>query len=237
MDNTPTTHNEAKKKDVAKTVLMPGDPLRAKYIAETFLEDAKCVNAVRGMYGFTGLYQGKRVTVQGSGMGIPSMAIYSYELFNFYDVDNIIRVGSTGAFKAEIELNAIIIAIGACTDSNYQAHLNLPGIYAPTASFELLFKAYQNALTMKIPVHIGNILSSDVFYAEKLEDILIWAKMGVLAVEMESAGLYTNAAKAGKKALSLLTVSDNLITGEVLTPEERERSFVKMIELALSLAE
>lgn len=232
----PTVHNEAKKEDVAKTVLMPGDPLRARYIAENFLEEAKCINSVRNMHGYTGLIHGKRVTVQGSGMGVPSIGIYAYELFNFYDVENIIRVGSTGALVPELGLRSVIMAIGACTDSNYQQNYRLPGVFAPTASFQLLYKAYQAAKAMDIPVAVGNILTSDAFYVEDEEDLSAWAKMGVLAVEMESAALYSIAARAGKHALSLLTVSDNIVTGEKLTSEEREKSFVKMIDLALRLA-
>ena len=236
MSNPPTVHNEARKEDVAKTVLMPGDPLRAKYIAENFLDDAVCINSVRGMFGYTGLANGKRVTVQGSGMGVPSIGIYSYELFNFYEVENIIRVGSTGALDARLGLRSVIMAIGACTDSNYQQNFKLPGIYAPTASFPLLLKAYQTAKDMNISVEVGNILTSDVFYVDDEKDFSLWSKMGVLAVEMETAALYANAARAGKKALSLLTVSDNIVTGEKLTSEERESSFVDMIHLALSLA-
>ena len=235
MSNPPTVHNEARKEDVAKTVLMPGDPLRAKYIADKFLEDASCINSIRGMHGYTGFVNGKRVTVQGSGMGVPSIGIYSYELYNFYEVESIIRVGSTGALDPRLGLRAVIIAIGACTDSNYQQNFKLPGIFAPTASFPLLLKAYQAAMDLKITVEVGNILSSDVFYVDDENDFSSWSKMGVLAVEMETAALYLNAARAGKKALSLLTVSDNIVTGEKLTSEERERSFVKMINLALSL--
>ena len=235
MSNPPTVHNEARKEDVAKTVLMPGDPLRAKYIAENFLEDVTCINSVRGMFGYTGFTNGKRVTVQGSGMGVPSIGIYSYELYNFYEVESIIRVGSTGALDPRLGLRAVIIAIGACTDSNYQQNFKLPGIFAPTASFPLLLKAYQAALDMNIPVEVGNILTSDVFYSDDEKDLSSWSKMGVLAVEMETAALYMNAARAGKNALSLLTVSDNIVTGEKLTSEERERSFVNMIHLALSL--
>lgn len=235
MSNPPTVHNEARKEDVAKTVLMPGDPLRAKYIAENFLEDVTCINSVRGMFGYTGFTNGKRVTVQGSGMGVPSIGIYSYELYNFYEVESIIRVGSTGALDPRLGLRAVIIAIGACTDSNYQQNFKLPGIFAPTASFPLLLKAYQAAMDLKITVEVGNVLSSDVFYSDDEKDLSSWSKMGVLAVEMETAALYMNAARAGKNALSLLTVSDNIVTGEKLTSEERERSFAKMIHLALSL--
>jgi len=212
-----------------------GDPLRAKYIAENFLEDVTCINSVRGMFGYTGFTNGKRVTVQGSGMGVPSIGIYSYELYNFYEVESIIRVGSTGALDPRLGLRAVIIAIGACTDSNYQQNFKLPGIFAPTASFPLLLKAYQAAMDLKITVEVGNVLSSDVFYSDDEKDLSSWSKMGVLAVEMETAALYMNAARAGKNALSLLTVSDNIVTGEKLTSEERERSFVNMIHLALSL--
>jgi len=198
MSNLPTVHNEARKEDIAKTVLMPGDPLRAKYIAENFLEDVTCINSVRGMFGYTGFTNGKRV----SGMGVPSIGIYSYELYNFYEVESIIRVGSTGALDPRLGLRAVIIAIGACTDSNYQQNFKiiaigactdsnyqqnfkLPGIFAPTASFPLLLKAYQAALVMNIPVEVGNILTSDVFYSDDEKDLSSWSKMGVLAVEME----------------------------------------------------
>lgn len=236
MSNPPTVHNEASKNDVAKTVLMPGDPLRAKYIAENFLEDVRCVNTVRGMFGYTGFTNGKQVTVQGSGMGGPSIGIYSYELFNFYDVENIIRVGSTGALVPRLGMRSIVIAIGGCTDSNYQQNFKLPGIFAPTASFSLLLKAYQEALDRNINVEVGNVLTSDVFYVEDQKDFSAWSKMGVLAVEMETAVLYMNAARAGKNALSILTVSDNLVTGEKLSSDDREKSFVDMIHIALSLA-
>lgn len=235
MDNTPTIHNKALKEEIAETVLMPGDPLRAKYIAENLLEGVKLVNSTRGMFGYTGTYKGKRVTIQGSGMGIPSMALYSYELFNYYNVDNIIRVGSTGALSAEIELNTLLIPIGAATDSNYQRHYNLPGTFTPPASFSLLSKAVKNAEEMNISFCVCNIVTSDVFYFDDPQDIFRWCKMGIKAVDMETAGLYLNAARSGKNALSILTVSDNIVTHEAISPKAREKAFTDMILLSLSL--
>lgn len=235
MNRTPTIHNSAKREEIAKTVLMPGDPLRAKFIADNYLEDVVQVNSVRGMYGFTGFHKGKKVSVQGSGMGIPSMALYSYELFNFYEVDNIIRVGSTGALSTDLSLNSIVIPIGACTDSNFQRQFNLPGLFTPTASFPLLYKAFNNACEMKFPVRVGNIITSDVFYFDNQPDLFEWRKMGIIAVDMETAGLYTTAARCGKNALSLLTVSDNLVTHEQISSQDRENSFDEMILLSLSL--
>lgn len=237
MGTAPTIHNAARKEEVAGTVLMPGDPMRAKFVAETFLEDAKMVNSVRGMFGFTGTYQGKKVTVQGSGMGMPSMALYSHELFNFYDVRSIIRIGSTGGLSSNLTLNTIVIPIGASTDSNFQRQFNLPGVFSPTASFSLLYQAVINAKRMNIPVTVGNILTSDAFYFDDEQDLFKWCKMGIIAVDMETAALYTNAARAGKNALSLLTVSDNLVMHEQMPTEEREQSLVNMIQLALSLIE
>lgn len=235
MDHVPTIHNEAQSADIARTVLMPGDPLRAKYVAETFLQSPRLVNGVRGMLGYTGWYDGKKVTVQGSGMGMPSIGLYSYELFHFYGVETIIRVGSTGALKAELPLNAIVIPIGASTDSNYQHQFGLPGFYAPTASFALLRQAVANAESMGISVTVGNIVTSDVFYFDGDEELFEWCKMGIIAVDMETAALYTNAARAGRQALSLLTVSDNLVTRQLMSPQDRERSFANMIRIALSL--
>lgn len=237
MGSTPTVHNAAKKGEIADTVLMPGDPLRAKYIADAFLENAEMVNSVRGMLGFTGTYRGRRVTIQGSGMGMPSMALYSHELFNFYDVTNIIRVGSTGGLISDLELNTIVIPIGASTDSNFQHQFHLPGIYAPTASFQLLYRAVENASRMHIPVTVGNIVSSDAFYFDDDQDLFKWCKMGLIAVDMETAALYTNAARGGKNALSLLTVSDNLVRHEQMSSQDREQSLADMIRLALSLVE
>ncbi len=228
----PTPHNEAKMGDIAKKVLMPGDPLRAKYIAENYLEDVKCVNTVRNMLAFTGKYNGEEVTVMGSGMGMPSIGIYSYELFNFYDVDEIIRIGSAGAFS---ELGDVLIAQAASTDSNYVNQFNTPGQFAPTADFDLLLRAVESAKKQNLNVVVGNVLSSDFFY-NAMDDVNDrWKRMGVLGVEMEAAALYTNAAFAGKKALGIFTVSDHLYKDEALTPEERQLGFNNMIKIALEI--
>lgn len=231
-----TPHNSGNKGDFAKTVLMPGDPLRAKYIAETYLENPRQVTSVRNMFGYTGTYKGKEISVMGGGMGMPSIGIYSYELFNFYDVDNIIRIGSAGALQDDLKVMDIVIGMGACTDSNYASQFNLPGTYAPTASYELLDKAVKAAEKLGTPVTVGNIVSTDVFYNanEKANDS--WKSMGALCVEMEAAALYMNAAKAGKKALCMLTISDHIYTGEALSAEDRQLSFNKMMEIALELA-
>lgn len=231
----PTPHISAKKGDFAKTVLMPGDPLRAKFIAENYLTDAVLVNNVRGVQGYTGNYKGKRVSVMASGMGIPSIGIYSYELFNFYDVDNIIRVGSAGAINKDLKLRDIVIAQGACTTSSYGNQFGLPGTFAPIASFELLEKAVNTARDMKLRYKVGNLLSSDPFYDDGVGG-KAWTKMGVLAVEMEAAGLYMNAARAGKNALAICTISDHLLTGEELDSDARQNSFRQMMELALTIA-
>lgn len=236
MPNTPTPHNGAKTGEVAKTVLMPGDPLRAKYIAEHYLENAKCFNSVRNMFGYTGIYHGKPVSVMGGGMGMPSIGIYTYELFHFYDVDNIIRVGSAGGIADGVHVKDIVAAVGACTDSNYAAQYRLPGTFAPTADYGLLSRAASEAEKLGIRVKVGNVLSSDVFYGDDESALKIWRKMGVLAVEMEAAALYMNAARAGKHALCLLTISDCPFTGESLSAAERETGFTQMMELALSLA-
>lgn len=235
MSNVPTPHNGAKLGDIAKTVLMPGDPLRAKYIAEHYLENVKCFNSVRNMLGFTGLYQGKPVSVMGGGMGMPSVGIYTYELFNFYDVDNIIRIGSAGGIADGVHVRDLVAAIGACTDSNYAAQYQLPGTFAPTADYGLLSRAVSKATELGLPVKVGNVLSSDVFYSDNKNALKSWKKMGVLAVEMEAAALYMNAARAGKSALCLLTISDCPFTGESLSAEERQTGFTQMMELALSL--
>ena len=232
-----TPHNSAKKGDFAKTVLMPGDPLRAKWIAETFLEDAVLVNNVRGVQGYTGYYKGKRVSVMASGMGQPAIGIYSYELLNFYDVSSIIRVGSCGSFDPDLRVRDIIIAQGACTNGNYAAQYNLPGTFAPIADFGLLVKAAEECKKAGVNFKVGNIFSSDIFYDESNSG-MDWAKMGVLGVEMESAALYCNAARAGKKALCICTVSDSFIHPEDnTTAEERQNSFTKMMEIALAVAE
>ncbi len=236
MRNIPTPHNSANIDDFAKTVLMPGDPLRAKFIAENFLEDPVLVNGVRGINGYTGMYNGKIVSVMASGMGIPSIGIYSYELFNFYNVENIIRIGSAGAISDEVNLRDIVIGQGACTNSNYASQFNLPGTYAPIASYKLLKQAVDFVQDAGVNYKVGNLFSSDTFYddAASLSD---WRKMGVLAVEMESAALYMNAARAGKNALCICTISDCPFTGESCTAEERQNTFTDMMEIALKIAE
>lgn len=232
-----TPHNSAKPGDFAKTVLMPGDPLRARFIAENYLENAVLVNDVRGVQGYTGEYRGKRASVMASGMGQPSIGIYSYELYNFYGVENIIRVGSCGSFSPELHARDIIIAMGACTNGNYASQYRLPGTFSPIADFELVKKAAEECKKLGINYKVGNILSSDTFY-DDANSGLEWAKMGVLGVEMESAALYCNAARAGKKALCICTVSDSFIYPEENTSaEERQLSFTKMIEIALNIAE
>lgn len=231
----PTAHNNAKKGDIAKTVLMPGDPLRAKFIAETYLENPVCYNEVRGMLGFTGTYKGVRVSVQGSGMGIPSIGIYSWELFHEYDVENIIRVGTAGAIADNVNLREVLIAQSASTNSNYGAQFRLPGTYAPTASWNLISAAVKAAENRGSVFHVGNIFSSDTFYDDS-SSLGDWAKMGVLGVEMESAALYMNAARAGKNALCILTVSDCPLKGLATSAEERQTSFREMMEIALETA-
>ncbi len=232
----PTPHNEAKTGDIAKTVLMPGDPLRAKFIAENYLKDVSCFNTVRNMYGYTGTFKGKKVTVMGSGMGMPSIGIYSYELYHFYDVDNIIRIGSAGGIAENVKLRDIVIGMGASTNSNYAAQFKLPGTYAPIADFGLLRKAVEAAEKMNIKTVVGNILSSDTFYDDNRDANSLWRKMNILAVEMEAAALYMNAARAGKKALCILTVSDHVFTGESLSSEDRQLTFRDMMEIALEIA-
>ncbi len=237
MSKLPTPHIAATEKDAfAKTVLMPGDPLRAKYIAENFLGNAVLVNNTRGVQGYTGYYKGKRVSVMASGMGMPSIGIYSYELYNFYDVETIIRVGSAGAISPELHLRDVVFGMGACTNSAYADQYRLPGKFAPIADFETLNNAVKSAEKLGVKPFVGNILSSDTFYddASSLAD---WQKMGVLAIEMEAAALYMNAARAGKKALAICTISDcPLAGGEECTALEREQTFNKMIEIALEAA-
>ena len=235
MTNTPTAHNSAKTGDFAKTVLMPGDPLRAKYIAETYLENPRQVTAVRNMFGYTGTYKGKEISVMGGGMGMPSIGIYSYELFNFYDVDQIIRIGSAGALQDHMKLMDVVIGMGACTDSNYAAQYQLPGTFAPIADYGLLEKAVNTARAQGVSVKVGNILSSDIFYNDDDEVNAKWRKMGVMAVEMEAAALYMNAARAGKKALCMLTISDHLFRQESISASERQSGFGQMMEIALEL--
>jgi purine-nucleoside phosphorylase len=234
--NIPTPHNEAKDGEIAKTVLMPGDPLRAKFIADNYLEDVVCFNTVRNMLGFTGTYKGKRVSVMGGGMGMPSIGIYSYELFNFYDVDNIIRIGSAGGITDDIKLRDIVIGMGASTNSNFVAQYKLPGTFAPIADFSLLRKAVEAADKMNIKTVVGNLLSSDTFYDDNADANASWRKMNVLAVEMEAAALYMNAARAGKKALCICTISDHVFRGESLSAEDRQLTFRDMMEIALEIA-
>ena len=225
--------NKAK---IAPSILLPGDPLRAKYIAETYLENPRQVTAVRNMFGYTGTYKGKEISVMGGGMGMPSIGIYSYELFNFYGVDQIIRIGSAGALQDHIKVMDVVIGMGACTDSNYAYQYGLPGTFAPIADYELLNRAVETAKRQGTNVVVGNVLSSDVFYNAMSNVNDLWRDMGVLAVEMEAAALYMNAAKAGKKALCMLTISDHLYTGESLSAEDRQLGFGKMMEIALELA-
>ena len=237
-----TPHINANNGDFADTVLMPGYPLRSRFIAENFLKDAKLVNHVRGVQGYTGFYNGKKVSVMASGMGMPSIGIYSYELYNFFNVKNIIRVGSAGSYNADVKLRDIVLAQAACTDSNFVKQFGLPGDFSPIADFGLLTKAASVAESSGLTYHIGNILSSDRFYGDNAglpdwkQPVSLWSKMGVLAVEMEAAALYMNAARAGKRALAICTVSDSLITGEATTAEERQNSFTDMIRLALETA-
>ncbi|MBY7664713.1 purine-nucleoside phosphorylase [Staphylococcus agnetis] len=222
--------------DIAETVLLPGDPLRAKFIAETYLEDVQQFNTVRNMFGYTGTYKGKKVSVMGSGMGIPSIGIYSYELIHTFGCKKLIRVGSCGAMQEHINLYDVIIAQGASTDSNYVNQYQLPGHFSPIASYHLLEKAVNKARENGTTYHVGNILSSDIFYNADETASKRWMRMGILGVEMESAALYMNATYAGVEALGIFTVSDHLIREEFTTPEERERAFTDMIEIALSLA-
>lgn len=236
MAATPTPHNQATEGQIAKTVLMPGDPLRAKYVADTYLEDVTCFNQVRNILGFTGTYKGKPVSVMGSGMGVPSIGIYSFELFNFYDVDNIIRIGTAGGLAPDVRLRDLVIGMGACTDSNYAAQFRMPGTLAPIADFGLLRKAVESAERLGFDYKVGNVLSSDVFYNDDETVNERWASMGVLAVEMESVALYLNAIRARKHALCLLTVSDLPLSGEGLPAEDRQTSFTQMMEVALEVA-
>lgn len=230
-----TPHIEAKNYDFAKTVLMPGDPLRAQFIAENYLTNVKQVNSVRNMLGYTGEYNGNTISVMGSGMGIPSISIYAYELYNFYGVENIIRVGSCCSYSERLKLYDIILAQGACTNSSFQKNYNLPGTFSAIADFNLLLSAYNSAKNIGIEPVVGNILSSDIFYHDDPDTWKKWQKMNVLAVEMESYALYTIAASLGKKALSILTVSDSIITNEETTSTQRQNSFTQMMEVALNL--
>jgi len=228
-----STHIAAKRGEVAETVLLPGDPLRAKWIAETFLDDPVCYNKVRGMFGYTGSYNGKRVSVQGTGMGIPSSLIYCHELINDFGAQNLIRVGSSGSYQKDVKLRDIVIAMAASSTSGINNSRFINADYSPTASFELFMKAALYAREHNIPIKAGNVLSADEFYEDDFDSYKKWAAFGVLCVEMEAAGLYTIAAKFNVKALAILTISDSLVTGERTTSEERETTFSKMIEIAL----
>ena len=240
--NYPTPHINAKPEDFAKTVLMPGDPLRAKFIAENFLENAKLVNNVRGIHGYTGIYKGTPVSVMASGMGMPSIGIYSYELFNYFGVDNIIRVGSAGGMCEKVKVRDIIIAQGACTDSNFAHQFHFPGTFAPIADFELLSAAVEAAKENGATYHVGNVNSSDVFYGDHvdvpagLDSVYGLKKMGVMALEMEAAALYMNAARYGKRALCICTISDHVLKHEETTSEERQTAFTTMMKVALDVA-
>lgn len=230
----PTPHINAKPEDFAKTVLMPGDPLRAKFIAENFLTNAVLVNNVRGIQGYTGEYKGKRVSVMASGMGMPSIAIYSYELYNFFGVENIIRVGSAGALREDIKVRELVLGMAASTNSNFASQYNLKGTVAPVCSYKLLKTCTDTAEKMGLKLRVGSLLSSDTFYSDdKTTD---FAKMGVMAVEMEAAALYLNAMRSSKNALAICTISDNVVTGEALNAEERQNSFTEMMRLALETA-
>lgn len=235
MKNYPTPHINATPKDFAKTVLMPGDPLRAKFIAETFLENPSLINEVRGILGYTGTYKGTPVSVMASGMGMPSMAIYSYELFKFFNVKNIIRIGSAGSINQNIKVRDIVIGMGACTNSNYASQYGLSGTFAPICSYKLLKACTETATELGLEFKVGNLYSSDTFYDDSASTAE-WAKMGVMAVEMESAALYMNAARLGKNALAICTISDHILTGEATTANERQTSFTDMMRMALETA-
>ena len=234
MSNTPTPHIGAKLGDIAETVIMAGDPLRVKLMAEKFLDDAVQFNNVRGMLGYTGTYKGKRVSVMGHGMGMPSIGIYTYELYNFYGVKTIIRVGSAGSINNDLHIGDLAIAMGACTNSRYADQYELPGTFAPIADFGLIRKAVEACEQMGYHYKVGNVFSSDVFYNENAHNEK-WINMGVLAVEMEIAALYMNAARSGNRALGICTISDHILTGEVTTAEERQNNFTHMMDVAFSL--
>ena len=236
MSNQHTPHIKATSADFAKTVLMPGDPLRSKFVAETFLENPRLVNNVRGIQGYTGTYKGVPVSVMASGMGMPSIGIYSYELYNFFGVENIIRIGSAGGLADDVQLRDVIIGMGACTNSSYQEQYGLGGSFAPIASYEMLEAAVEEAKALGVRYKVGNLLSSDVFYHANPKFNDGWYKMGVLGVEMEAAALYMNAAAAGKRALAICTVSDHIIRGEALDADARQSTFTDMMKIALNVA-
>lgn len=234
MSKTPTPHIGAQKGEIAETVIMAGDPLRAKFMAEKFLDNPVQFNNVRGMLGFTGTHNGKLVSVMGHGMGIPSIGIYTYELYNFYDVNTIIRVGSAGSINENLNVGDLVVAMGACTNSNYGAQYEMPGTFAPIADFALVRGAVGACERFGYKYKVGNVLSSDTFYTENAHNDK-WMSMGVLAIEMEASALYMNAARAGRRALVILTVSDNVLTGEATTAEERQTTFTRMMDVAFEL--
>lgn len=225
-------HIGAKEGQIAETVLLPGDPLRAKYIAETFLENVECYNEVRNMFGYTGTYKGKRISVQGTGMGVPSISIYINELMESYNVQNLIRVGTCGAIQKDVKVRDVILAMSASTDSQMNRRIFGDFDYAPTANFDLLKKAYDTGIEKGLNLKVGNVLTADLFYDEN-QELEKWAQYGILAIEMETAALFTLAAKFGRKALSILTVSDHILTGEITSAEERQTTFNDMITVAL----
>lgn len=235
MAKVPTPHIGAKEGEIADRVIMAGDPLRAKFMAERFLENPVQYNSVRGMLGFTGIYNGKRVSVQGHGMGMPSIGIYSYELFNFYGVKRIIRTGSAGSINAGVKMGDVVIGMGSCTDSNYASQYGLPGTFAPIADFGLVRAAVEKAEELGVRYKVGNLLASDFFYGDDADSWKQWQKMGVLAVEMEAAALYMNAARCGGEALCICTISDSLVTGEACSAEERQTSFTNMMDIAFGI--
>lgn len=234
VDKTPTPHIGAKLGDIAETVIMAGDPLRVKFMAENFLDDPVQFNNVRGMLGFTGFYKGKRVSVMGHGMGMPSIGIYTFELYNFYGVKTIIRVGSAGSIQHDLHVGDLVVAMGACTNSNYASQYELPGTFAPIADFSLVRGAVETCERLGYHYKVGNVFSSDIFYHENAHNEK-WINMGVLAVEMEIAALYMNAARSGNRALGICTISDHILTGEVTTAEERQTTFTHMMDVAFSL--
>lgn len=230
-----SNHIDAAIGDIAKTILLPGDPLRAKFIAENYLEDAICFNKTRNMFGYTGTYNGKKISVMGTGMGMPSMAIYSHELIDVYGCKNLIRIGSAGSYQKDIDLNDIVLAVSASTDSRFQYTYELPGSFSPSANLDLLIAAKKSAEERDVKIKAGNVVSVDVFYDDNPDTWLKWSKMGVLAVEMEAAALYMNAARLKANALAMMTISDNFVTGGRLNSEEREKSFKNMIDTALGM--
>lgn len=235
MSLTPTPHNNANPGDIAKKVLMPGDPLRAKFIADHYLENPILFNDVRNVLGYTGKYKGKDVSVMASGMGMPSMGIYAYELYNFYGVEEIIRIGSAGSLQDDVHVREVVFAMGTNTDSNFINQYGLPGAYAPTCDYSLLARGVKVADNLKVKYHVGNVLSTDMFYSPNKNKAAAWKEMGTIAIEMETAALYAIAAHAKKKALSILTISDHIFLDENTTAEERQNTFNTMMEIALEI--